>query len=119
MVLRSDNGILSTVNLNDKTQYKRMVPGGKTLSTATDITLADVGQGDRIWARWRPGADQKATPAVQLVIMSKADLAKRQEQERAEWRRRGVSGIVSSVNPSTQEITVSSRSLMGQTQAVI
>jgi len=51
--------------------------------------------------------------------MSKADLAKKQDQERAQWRRRGVSGIVTSVNPSTQEITVSSRSLMGAQQAVI
>jgi len=78
-----------------------------------------VGQGDRVWARWRPGADQKLVPAAQLVVMSKADLAKKQEQERAEWRRRGVSGIVASVNPSTQEITVSSRSLAGQAQSVI
>ena len=119
MVLRSDNGILSTVNLNDKTQYKRMVPGGKTLSTATDITLADVGQGDRVWARWRPGMDQKTVPAAQLVVMSKGDLAKKQEEERAEWRRRGVSGIVASLNPAAKEITVSNRSLMGGAQAVI
>src|SRR5437660_11969610 len=51
--------------------------------------------------------------------MSKADVAKKQEQERAEWRKRGVSGIVTSVNPSTKEITVSSRSLAGTPQAVI
>ena len=63
--------------------------------------------------------DQKTVPVAQLVVMSKADLAKKQEQERAEWRRRGVSGIVSSVNPSTREITVSSRSLMGQSQSII
>src|SRR5204863_9263954 len=67
----------------------------------------------------RPGTDQKTTPAAQLVIMSKADVAKKQEQERAEWRKRGVSGIVASVNPSTQEITVSSKSLMGPAQNVI
>jgi hypothetical protein len=119
VIVRAESGVLSTVGLNDKTQYKRMQPGAKSLTGATDITLADVGQGDRVWARWRPGADQKTTPAAQLVVMSKADLAKKQEQERAEWRRRGVSGIVSSVNPSTQEITVSSRSLAGQAQAVI
>jgi len=119
MIVRADNSVLSTVNIDSKTQYKRMAPGAKTLAGAADITLADVGQGDRVWARWRPNADQKAAPAAQLVVMSKADLAKKQEQERAEWRRRGVSGIVSSVNPSTQEITVSSKSLSGQTQAVI
>jgi hypothetical protein len=119
MQVRSDNGVIATVGINDKTQYKRMAPGAKSLTGATDITLADVGQGDRIWARWRPNTDQKTTPAAQLVVMSKADLAKKQEQEKAEWRKRGVSGIVASVNPSTQEITVSSRSLMGPQQNVI
>lgn len=119
MQVRSDNGVIATVGINDKTQYKRMALGAKSLTGATDVTLADVGQGDRIWARWRPGTDQKTTPAAQLVIMSKADLAKKQQQEKAEWQKRGVSGIVASVNPSTQEITVSSRSLMGPGTNVI
>ena len=119
MIVRADSGVLFTVNLSDKTQYKRMAPGAKTLDGATGIALADVGQGDRVWARWRAGADQKTVPTPQLIVMSKADLAKKQEQERAQWRRRGVSGIVASVNASTQEITVSSRSLMGVPQAVI
>ncbi len=119
MVVRDDKGVIFTVNFSDKTQYKRMAPGERTLASATDITLADVGQGDRVWARWRAGSDQKTVPTTQVVVMSKADVAKRQEQERAEWRKRGVSGIVTSVNPSTKEITVSSRSLMGAPQAVI
>jgi hypothetical protein len=119
IIVRADNGVLVTVNISDKTQYKRMAPGAKTLDNATVIALADVGQGDRVWARWRAGADQKLTPTPQLIVMSKADLAKKQEQERAEWRRRGVSGIVASVNPSTREITVSSRTLMGVPQSVI
>ncbi|HEY0349199.1 MAG TPA: hypothetical protein VGC60_13700 [Pyrinomonadaceae bacterium] len=119
MIVRAESGVLSTVILNEKTQYKRMAPGAKSLTGAADITLADVGSGDRVWARWRPGTDQTTVPAAQLVVMSKADLAKKQEAERAEWRKRGVSGIVSSVNPSTREITVSSSSLTGQTQSVI
>ena len=119
IIVRTDSGVLVTVNLSEKTQYRRMALGAKTLENATNITLADVGQGDRVWARWRAGSDQKTVPTPQLVVMNKADLAKKQEQERAEWRRRGVSGIVASVNPSTQEITVSSRTMMGAPQAVI
>src|SRR5262249_13393699 len=119
MIVRAENGVLSTVILSEKTQYKRLPVGEKSLTKATDIALTDVGQGDRVWARWRPGADQKSTAAAQIVVMSKADLAKKQEQERAEWRRRGVNGIVASVNPSTREVTVSSRSLAGQAQIVI
>ena len=80
IIVRADSGVLSTINLNDKTQYKRMAPGAKALDTATTITLADVGQGDRVWARWRAGSDQKTAPTPQLIVMSKADLAKKQEQ---------------------------------------
>jgi hypothetical protein len=119
ILVRADNSVIHTVNLSAKTQYKRMPLGEKSLAKATDISLADVGPGDRVWARWRTGADQKTEPAPQLVVMSKADITKLQEQDRAQWRRRGVSGIVASVNASTQEITVSSRSLMGAAQAVI
>ncbi len=119
MVVRADNGVLFTVTLSDKTQYLRVAPGETSLAKATKIGLADVGSGDRVLARGRGAADQKTVPALQVVVMSKADLAKKQEQERAEWRRRGVSGIVASLNASTQEITVSSRTLAGTPQAVI
>ena len=119
MVVRADNGVLFTVTLSDKTQYLRVAPGETSLAKATKIGLADVGSGDRVLARGRGAADQKTVPALQVVVMSKADLAKKQEQERAEWRRRGVSGIVASLNASTQEITVSSRTLAGAPQAVI
>ena len=111
IIVRADSGVLYTVNLTEKTKYKRSAPGAKTLENATAITLAEVGSGDRVWAYGRVSEQQKTVPAQMLVVMSKADLAKKQEQERAEWRRRGVSGIVASLNPSTQEITVSSRSL--------
>lgn len=119
MVVRDDKGVIFTINLSDKTQYKRMAPGEKSLAKASDISVADVGAGDRVWARWRPGADQKTVPSAQVIVMSKADVAKKQEQERAEWRRRGVSGIVTALNPTTKEITVSSRSLAGIPQLVV
>ncbi|MEK6333766.1 MAG: hypothetical protein AABM67_02395 [Acidobacteriota bacterium] len=119
IIVRLDSGVLVTVNLNDSTQYKRMALGQTLLSTATDITLKDIGPGDRVWARWRPSADQTTMPSAQVVVMSKADVAKKQEEERAEWRRRGVSGIVAALNAATKEITVSSRTLMGAAQSVI
>ena len=117
MQVRSDNGVIATVGINDKTQYKRMAPGVKTLTGATDVTLADVGQGDRIWARWRPGTDQKTTPAAQLVIMSKADLAKKQNRN-AEWRRRGIS-VLSLRKSSTPKWAGFHRFLTGQPTNVI
>jgi hypothetical protein len=49
--------------------------------------------------------------------MNKVDIAKKQEAERAEWKRRGILGIVTALKPETKEITISSRSMTGQ-QAV-
>src|SRR5437660_9792280 len=118
MIVRTDNGALITINLSDKTQYLRVAPGEKSLTNATKITLTDVGEGDRILAQGR-STDQKSVPALRLVVMSKADIAKKQEKERIEWRRRGISGIVASLNASTKEITVSSRSLTGAPQSII
>src|SRR5258706_14186567 len=116
MIVRLDSGVIFTVNLSDKTQYKRVPPGEKTLANATPITVADVGAGDRVFARGKVAADQKTVHALQVIVMSKADLAKKQERERAEWRRRGVSGIVSSLNPAAQGIAGSSYLPFGNNQ---
>src|SRR6267142_1900295 len=45
MIIREDSGVIFTINLSDKTQYKRLAPGEKSLANATSITLGDVGQG--------------------------------------------------------------------------
>ena len=119
MVVQTEGGAQVTVMLNDKTAYKRVPPGEKTLDKAIDISMGDVGEGDSVWARGRVSADQKSVPAQQLIIMSKGDIAKKREAELAEWRRPGVRGVIASVNPATKEFSVSSRSLMGVQQTVV
>jgi hypothetical protein len=57
--------------------------------------------------------DQRSVPARILIIATKADLAQKQERDREEWRRRGIVGTVSALNPETKEITIQVRSLMG------
>src|SRR5437773_6732169 len=117
LVVKTDSGSLVTVSLGEKTVYMRLAPGEKTLTNATKITFADVGEGDRVWARGKVADDHKSVPAVALIVMNKADIARKQEAERAEWKRRGILGIITALKPESKEITISSRSLMGQ-QAV-
>ncbi|MEP6741085.1 MAG: hypothetical protein ABJB61_01195 [bacterium] len=114
LIVKTDAGSLVTVALGDKTVYMRLAPGEKTLTNATKITFADVGEGDRVWARGKVADDHKSVPAVALIVMNKADIAKKQEAERAEWKRRGILGIITALKPETKEITISSRSMMGQ-----
>ena len=118
ITIRTDAGALVNVVLNDSTDYKRLAPGETTLTNATSIALADVGEGDRVMARGKVSEDRKVVPARTLIVMTKGDIAKKQEAERAEWRRRGILGVIASLKPETKEITISSRSMTG-IQAVV
>lgn len=114
LILKTDAGSLVTVALNDATSYMRVAPNATTLDGATKITLADVAEGDRVMAMGRVSDDRKSVTARVVVVMSKADIAQKQEAERADWRKRGVLGVITALKPETQEITISTRSITGQ-----
>jgi co-chaperonin GroES (HSP10) len=97
----------------------RVAPGETTLTNATKITFAEVAEGDRVLALGKVSDDQKLVPARTLVVMTKADIAKKQEAERAEWKRRGVLGIITALKPETKEITISSRTMAGPQALII
>jgi len=118
MTVKTDAGATVTVTVTDKTSYKRLAPGETSLTNATDITLADVSEGDRVMARGTVDVEHKSVPALQVIVMTKGDLSKKQEAERAEWRRRGIAGVISSLKPDTKEITIAHRA-MGGTQSIV
>ena len=107
------------VLLTDATKYKRVAPDAKTLDNAEAITFADVGVGDRVIAQGKVAADRKSVPARQVILMSKAAIAQKHERDREEWRRRGIFGRVTAVNPATNEITISTRSREGERAVVV
>jgi hypothetical protein len=119
LIIKTDAGSLVTVALSDATSYMRVAPGERTLTNATKITFADVAEGDRVLALGKVSDDQKLVPARTLVVMTKADIAKKQEAERAEWKRRGVLGIITALKPETKEITITSRTMAGPQALII
>jgi hypothetical protein len=119
LIVKTDAGSLVTVALGDKTVYMRLAPGEKTLTNATKIAFPDVGEGDRVWARGKVSDDHKSVPATALIVMNKVDIAKKQEAERAEWKKRGVLGIITALKPETKEITISSRTMAGPQALII
>lgn len=119
LIVKTDAGALVTATLNDATQYMRVAPGETNLTNATKITFADVAEGDRVMAMGKVSDDKKTVPTRAVIVMTKADIAKKHESERAEWRRRGILGVISAVNPTTHEITISSRSMAGMQSVII
>ena len=118
ITIKTDAGSIITVSLSDKTGYMRLAPGEKSLANAAKIAFTDVAEGDRVWARGKVSDDHKSVPAAAVIVMTKADIAKKQEAERAEWRRRGILGVITALKPDAKEITISNRTAAGM-QAVI
>ena len=118
LTIKTDAGSMVTVSLSDKTTYKKLAPGEQSLTNATDVTFADLGDGDRVMARGTVSEDRKSVPALMVIVMTKGDLAKKQEAERAEWRRRGILGVITALKPEAKEITISNRTMAG-TQSVV
>jgi hypothetical protein len=109
LTIKTDAGSLVSATLNDATIYMRVPPGEKTLDKATKIAATDVGMGDRVFARGKVSDDRKTVPARVLVVMTKADIAQKQENERKKWQQRGIAGVISALNAETKEVTVTMR----------
>ncbi|HKR59677.1 MAG TPA: hypothetical protein VJS64_08070, partial [Pyrinomonadaceae bacterium] len=119
LIVKTDAGALVIATLSDSTQYMRVAPGETNLANATKITFADLAEGDRVMAMGKVSDDKKGVPTRAVIVMTKADIAKKQDADRAEWRRRGILGVVSALNPTTNEITISSRSAAGMQSVII
>jgi hypothetical protein len=119
ITIKTDAGSKVMVLYTDRTTYKKLAPGQQSLTNATDITLGDVAEGDRIWARGTVAEDRQSVSALQIILMSKGDIAKKQEAERLEWRRRGILGVIMSLKPDTHEITIQSRTMAGVQSVII
>jgi Cu/Ag efflux protein CusF len=119
LTIKTDAGSVVVVVLSDTTVYMRIAPGETTLTNATKISFTDVAEGDRVLALGKVSDDHKFVPARTVVVMTKADIAKKQEAERAEWKARGLLGVITALKAETKEITISSRSGAAQQSIVI
>jgi hypothetical protein len=117
--VKTDAGNSIVVVFNDATSFIRAQPGATTLEGATKITPAEIGVGDRVFARGRVSDDRKNVLARALVVMTKADIAKKHERDREEWRRRGILGTITSLNPATKEVTVTTTTPEGVKPLVV
>jgi hypothetical protein len=113
MTVKTEAGSKVAVTANDKTVYLRIPPGEKTLEKATKITLADIEVGDKVYARGKVADDKSSISTLQVIVMSKADIATKQAREREEWRRRSIAGIVTALNPEKQELSMRARTVDG------
>ena len=107
VTVMTESGSQVTVVVQESTRMLRIVPGQKDLKDATPMQLQDLQVGDRLIVRGSLSDDGKAVLASSLLVMKKADIQARQQQEREDWQKRGVGGLVQAIDASTGTITLS------------
>jgi Domain of unknown function (DUF5666) len=106
--VKPDNGDARQVRVPATAALKRVEPGQKDLSGAATIQLSDLETGDRVLVRIDPNATGDVPQAAQIVTIKQADVAKRQQQDREDWARSGVGGLVKSVDAGGGVIVLTS-----------
>src|ERR1035438_7563713 len=119
ITLRTDDGKTVKIVPHAGAKFLRLPPGEKSLANATPITAGDIGPGDRLLARGELSDDKSELAATTLVIMTKADIAKNQQADQAEWQKRGVGGLVTAVDAKAGEVTINARTVEGMKPLII
>ena len=119
LLLATDDGKGQNVLLPENVRVVRIAPGETDLKNATTITVQDLQNGDRVLVQGKAADDGKAIVALRVVVMKQSDVAAKQQQEREDWQKRGIGGLVSAVDPAAGTVTISVTSLAGSKKVLI
>ena len=107
ITLTPDSGPEIEVTVQAGAHIVRIAPGEKTLKNATSIELQELQVGDRILVAGKPSDNAKAMTAASIVVMKRSDVEARKEEDRQDWQKRGLGGLVKAVEPAAGTATIS------------
>jgi len=108
LTVKTDAGEVHQVDVPPTAVLKQIAPGEKDLNKAAVIEFNSLATGDRVLVKLDPKAPEGASVALQIIAVKQEDVAKKQEQEREDWQRRGVGGLVKSVDNAGGVIVLTS-----------
>ena len=97
-----------TLRITSATLVQKVAPEETTLKNAVAASGADLRTGDRVLTTMDAGA----TEARRIVIMSGAELGRRDAADREDWNKRGLSGVVAGKQGDT--IPLRTRTMQGE-----
>jgi len=103
--LRADTGAATYFKISPDTEVLQVQPGERDLGNAKSVHLTDLSLDDRVMVTFAPGMPE----ARRIVLISATDISKRNEAERLDWQKRGLSGTVTAIHGNEitlQEITL-------------
>ena len=108
LTMATDKGQTVTVSVATGAKVYQLPVGSTDLKTAKPAQLTDIAVGDRALVTGKAGDTPDTLTAVRVILMKSSDIAQMQEQQQADWKTRGAGGLVSTVDPATGTITITS-----------
>jgi len=115
ITLKTDQNQEFAVSIQPAATYQRVAPGETDLRNAVTVSFTAIAIGDRVLARG-PVASNNVS-ATSVVVMSQTDLTSRQIAEKADWDKRGISGVVTAIESNS--VTVNTSGPAGVSSIVI
>ncbi len=119
LTLSQDSGPDITATVAANARILRIAPGAKDLKDATAIQVQDLQIGDRVRVRGQASADGSAIAALEVIAMARTDLEARRQQEQQDWQKRGIGGLVSSVDAAGGTVKISVTGLSGKREITV
>lgn len=104
--VKNSSGALMQVEVGQDARVLRIEPGEKSLQSAVKIPLSSIAVGDRVLARGTTSSGGKQLQASLLVAIKQSDILEKQAQEREDWEKHGVGGLVASVDSAAGTVTL-------------
>lgn len=118
ITLQTKDGALG-VAVNDKTEFKKVMPDNPSLKAAVASSFSEIGTGDKLVVSGFYSDDKKTLRARTVFLMTKSDISQKEAARAEQWRTRSINGKVTAINQQTGQITVEMRGLVNSTSLVL
>lgn len=107
LTLAPTSGPDVSVTVQPTARILRLAPGEKDLKNAMSLQVQDLHRGDTIRVRGTGSADGNSISALEVIVITQAAVAAVTDQIRQDWQKRGIGGVVESVDAGAGTVTLS------------
>lgn len=97
-----------TLTIGDRSFILHLAPGETDLKKAEKLTINDLTMGEDLVATYQPSADHKTNDVRTILVRTKADVDAMVKKQDDDWRRRGTTANIASVNASAKTFIIKS-----------
>ena len=119
LTLTPTSGPEVAVTVQPEARILKLAPGEKDLKNAAPLQLQDLQVWDTVRVRGTASADGQSLAALEIIVITKAAVAAVSDQMREDWQKRGIGGLVESVDPTAGTVTISIPSLTTKKTVVV